>query len=192
MASNSLPVYTLCMLLVCISSLQTVVMANGSPKCDCRLCFTVYRHEIRGGPNNTILLTVGTSPAAWGSYVVYDNMMKEGQSADSTLLGKITGSAVVTSKGGILAGGIQTVFQHNFGPGSVYNGSSLNIIGTAATQTPPWELIVPGGTGCFRGYSGFVLAQPIPSATVGPLVVSKWDFCLFQQFHFKKDFHCPM
>ena len=77
------------------------------------------------------------------------------------------------------------MFDHVYGPASPYNGSTLTCLGLVNFQTPSSVLIVPGGTGHFRGYSGTVTVNPIPSATVGSegqpgeLVVSSWDFCLF-------------
>ena len=114
---------------------------------------------------------------------MYDNFLRQGTSANSTTLGEITGLAAYTRKSVI---GVFTMFDHIYGPASPYNGSTLTSLGLVNFEFNPWVLIVPGGTGHFKGYSGTVTGNPVPSATVGSqgqpgeLVVSKWDFCLFK------------
>ena len=143
-----------------------------------------YVQEIRGGPNSTSLAAAGTgqgndSAIGWGSFMVYDNPLTEGPDTDSKLLGVITGSAVITTKGGIASGGLQISAQHIFNEASEYNGSSITVTGTLQSPLgPPWECIVPGGTGYFRGYQGYGLLEPVAAYTKPPLYVEKWNFYL--------------
>ncbi|KAG0591419.1 hypothetical protein M758_1G171400 [Ceratodon purpureus] len=170
MASSALVLlYTLCVL--CYTySLQTLAMASSQ---SCRgLHLQYYTHEIRGGPNNTILLAAGTnqggsfSDGRWGSFFVFDNMIKAGLSADSKLLGKITGTTVLTVKAG---GPVQFLAQHIFGEGSKYNGSSFTTIPGG---------IIPGGTGYFEGYSGYGQGVEQTVVPAEPRHVYLWDVCL--------------
>jgi hypothetical protein len=77
------------------------------------LHLSYYTNEIRGGPNATVLLSAGTAPGgnfsqvAWGSIVVFDNIIKEYQNTDSQMLGRVTGWAVSTTMGGPRDGGVQ-------------------------------------------------------------------------------------
>lgn len=143
------------------------------------LHLTYYVLEIRGGPNSTLLAAAGTgqgnlSAIGWGSFLTLDNYLKEGPDTDSKLLGMITGTTVVTSKGGVATGGAQLNTQHIFS-GDFYNASSLTVTGTILTPSTPWECIVPGGTGAFRGYSGYGLLAPVEATTAPPVYVYQWD-----------------
>jgi hypothetical protein len=137
------------------------------------LRITHYTNEIRGGPNRTFLLAAGTPQsdlgvgAAFGSFIVYNNVMKEGVSPDSQTLGRIAGQAV------------QLVMQHIFEEASPYNGSTIDVVGIFFFA-PPWEMRVPGATGMLRGYSGYGKCEPISQTTGDPplLLIYRWDFYL--------------
>jgi hypothetical protein len=122
--------------------------------------------------DNTLLLAAGTNEGgtfadgAWGSFFVFQNLIKAGASPDSQLLGTITGTTVLTTKG---PGPVQFLAQHIFGEGSQYNGSSFTTI--------PGGLI-PGGTGDFQGYSGYGQAVEQTVVPPEPLHVYLWDVCL--------------
>lgn len=109
-----------------------------------------YTHEIRGGPNATILVSAGAdeggnfSSLGWGSFVVFDNIIKEAFSPDSTVLGTISGTTVVTGKSGGFP--LQFMAQILFTENSKYNGSSFTVIP---------GIIIAGGTGYFQGYTGY-------------------------------------
>uniref|UniRef100_A0A7I4B3A3 Dirigent protein n=1 Tax=Physcomitrium patens TaxID=3218 RepID=A0A7I4B3A3_PHYPA len=145
------------------------------------LHLTCYTHEIQDGLNASPKLNAGTgqggdlTAAGWGSFVVFDNIVKEGLNEDSKTLGKFSGWGVVTSIGGIPAGGAQMSGQFDFGEGSEYNGSSIAVTGTVSVPgvgpPPPWERIIVGGTGKFRGCKGYAIAQP--AAQARPL---SWHF----------------
>jgi len=150
------------------------------------LHFTYFAHETHAGPNVTLLSAAGPgagnlSTAGWGTFLVYDNPMKAGNTSDSLVLGSITGSTAVTSIGGNSTSGhgSQINVQHIFKEGSgKYNGSSLTVVGRILTPTPfeEYECIVLGGTGVLRGYSGYGILTPVPNAPVSPLSnVFKWD-----------------
>jgi len=174
MAARVLAFFTLCILLC---SLQGGVTAATSRKKSLHL--TYFVHETRGGADSTLLAAAGTgqgnmSAIGWGTFLAVDNAMKSGNTSDSLLLGSITGTAVVTTIDGIV-GGSQINTQHVFKQGSEYNGSSLTVIGTINSGTPPYECNIPGGTGLLRGYSGYGLLTPVTEATVPPLYVYQWD-----------------
>ncbi|XP_024375472.1 dirigent protein 11 [Physcomitrium patens] len=174
--------YTLTVVL-CICSLQLLVAGAGPET----LKLTFYAHETRGGPNATLLPAAGTgqgnfSALGWGSFMVFDNRLKEGAAADSKLLGRITGSGALTTIGGLPTGGVQVTSKFWFGEGSKYPGSSFTLVGTLSYGPAPWELIVIGGTGYFRGFSGYGLSAPENSTTVPPLFVYKWNFHLTKHF----------
>jgi hypothetical protein len=125
-----------------------------------KLKFVVYTHEIRGGPNVTLLAAAGTgqgnfSALGWGSFLTVDNLLVDGPAADSPLVGSFTGVAAITTKGGIADGGLFAVDQFRFGPASKYNGSTISVIGT-----------------------GYVISTPYLPTTAAPVFVFKWDFSL--------------
>ncbi|KAG0563829.1 hypothetical protein KC19_8G062400 [Ceratodon purpureus] len=178
MASSSVVMAYTLYALFCICTLQKMALAQDQPA---SLHLTYYVHEIRYGPNATLLAAAGTgqgnfSAAGWGTFSVFENALKEGPTADSKLVANITGTGVITTIGGLPSGGIQISAEHIFNEASGYNDSSLTITGTLSSpRGPPWECIVPGGTGYFRGYRGYVLAEPYAATTVPPLFVDKWD-----------------
>lgn len=179
MAHSSVSLASTLTLLLCICSLQTLAMARKE-----KLQFTYYGFETRAGPNVSLLAAAGTgqgnlTAAGWGSFLVFDNTLQEGPAQDSKLVGKHTGTAVATSIEPIFTtGGVYMVAQFIFGQGSKYNGSTITVIGTVANALFPWELIVPGGTGYFRGCKGYSISSPVDATTVPPVYVFKWDFFL--------------
>ncbi|KAG0613950.1 hypothetical protein M758_6G140100 [Ceratodon purpureus] len=185
MASHSeLLAYTLCLIL-CICSLQTSVTAIEVME-PAAVNLTYYLHEVRGGPgtNGTLWAAAGTGSASnnvstsgvgWGTFFVFDSPLREGQTENATLLGKSTGTATVTTKGGIPDGGVMIYCQHIFNNATIYNKSSIMVGGQVDfTNVPPWEAIVFGGTGYFRGWRGYGLAELMTSSDA-PLIVYKWS-----------------
>ncbi|KAG0588872.1 hypothetical protein KC19_2G275600 [Ceratodon purpureus] len=165
--SSVLVAYTLCALL-CICSLQTVVTDS--------LHLQYYTHEFRGGPNSTLLITAGPgnvgnfSTLGWGSFLVFDNIVREGISANSTLLGKTTGTTILTGKAGDSP--VQFIAQTLFNENYKYNGSSFIVLPGG---------VVLGSTGYFQGYKGYgqgveVAATPTPSGAF--YAVYLWDVYL--------------
>lgn len=152
------------------------------------LRITHYTNEIRGGPNGTFLLAAGTPQpdlgvgAAFGSFIVYDNVMKAGVSPDSRTLGRIAGQAVGVVKPTSTPDNntrVQLVMQHIFEEASPYNGSTIDVVGIFFFD-PPWEMRVPGATGKLRGYSGYGKCEPISQTTGAPplFLIYRWDFYL--------------
>jgi hypothetical protein len=170
--------YALCMVL-CICSVQTLVSAQKKE-------LEYYIHEIRGGADGTLLPAAGTgmgnfSALGWGSILTIDNIITKGPEFKTPYLGKFTGFSVMTTKGGLLDGGILVLDQFRFGPASEYNGSSLTITGNlaqAGLPNGPWEVIVLGGSGVFRGYKGYATSEPYAPTTVAPRFAYKWRFYL--------------
>lgn len=152
-----------------------------------KLTLTVYAHEIRGGPSATLLPAAGTgqgnfSALGWGSFLVFDNKLMEGASPSSTVLGRITGSGVLSTIGGLSGGGVQVVSKFWWSPTGPLKGSSITVVGTLSYGTAPWELTVVAGTGEFRGYIGYALSQPELSTTAPPLFVYKWTIHLYRKY----------
>jgi len=169
--------YALCIVL-CICSLQSAVQAKPD-----QLNLTIYLHETRGGANITILAAAGTgqgnfSALGWGSFLVSDNVLKDGPSPDSAVLGRSTGFAVISTKGGVADGGFQLNNKIWFSPESQYNGSSISILGTLGYPAEPWELSAIAGTGQFRGHYGSLTVST--ETSVPPLYVYKFDFQLYK------------
>jgi len=127
---------------------------------------------------------------AWGSFIAYDSEMRAGPERNSTLLGRVTGTVIgvvnPTTTGG-QGTRVQIVHHHVFGNASKYDGSYINIVGILFSATGPWELVVHGGTGVLRGYSGYGISTPIVYDTTGPppyYLVYKWDIYLTKAHDF--------
>lgn len=141
---------------------------------------TYYVQEYSYGPSATLLSAAGTgsgnlSQIGWGTFVVLDNFLKAGPNETDTLWGKVTGTGVVTTKGGPALGGLQINTQHIFNNVSGYADSSLTVLGTIA---PPFEINIPGGTGAFRGFSGYGILTALTELFVPPFSVYRWDIYL--------------
>lgn len=130
-------------------------------------------HEVRG-LNGTIVASAGTFPG-WGTLLMNDNAVRATESLTSTLLGKSTGMGGITQKAGIPAG-ILSITKISFTDNSKFNASSITLTGTFAT-TPPYEIIILGGTGKFRGVKGYGIANP--GAVVGVQATTKFELTLY-------------
>ena len=144
------------------------------------LHLTIYGFETRAGPNTTLLLTAGTgqgnlSAVGFGSFLVFDNILRVGPSNTSKELGRHQGTAVGLSLEPITIGGLYMTAQHIFQSGSgQYNGSSITVMGTVANAYSPYLLLIPGGLGYFFGCTGYAICATVPATP--PLFVFKWDF----------------
>lgn len=139
-------------------------------------------HEVRTGANATILSAAGTgagnlSRTGWGTVMMSDNVVRESESTSSTLIATSTGFGAVTSSLGI-RGGIMSITKVTFNDASKWNASSLTFSGTFATPNPPYEAIVMGGTGLFRGCRGYAIASP--GLTSPPVYTTKWEVFLWK------------
>ncbi|KAG0577744.1 hypothetical protein KC19_5G177900 [Ceratodon purpureus] len=146
----------------------TSIAATQAKREQIALDFTV--HEIQSGPNATLLMASGTG--GMGTVTVFDNTVHEGENPDTKLLGRATGSGMVTTLDG-MNGGLQIQSQISFGEGSMYNGSSILFTGTVFTPMVPWEVVVVGGTGYFRGIRGYAYVEPGTSSP--PVDTFKWS-----------------
>lgn len=146
------------------------------------LHLTYYGFETRAGPNTTLLLAAGTgqgNPSApgFGSFYVFDNVLRTGPSNSSKVVGHYRGTAVATSVEPIFTtGGLYVTADHIFGGGSKYNGSRITVIGTVGDAYPPYTLLVPGGLGYFFGCTGYATSTPQPDTH--PVFLFKWDYYL--------------
>jgi hypothetical protein len=161
MTSSSMLVPLLCTILACTCCL----LVASEPE---SLHLSYYIQEIRYGPNRTLLAAAGTGQGnvaeiGWGSFLVFEQALKAGPTADSKLLGTITGTATITTKGGFATGGLKLSAEHIFNEASEYNGSSLTLTAAPATSED---------TGAMR------LGKTIEETTVPPLYVWKWDIYL--------------
>jgi hypothetical protein len=124
-----------------------------------------YVHEIRGGPERTLLLAAGTgngdlTKLGFGSICVFDNEVREAGSRESKLLGRERGYGHVTDKEA--KEGLQLSSRITFNAHSEYGPGSLTFSGNVGGVVSPYELIVVGGTGRFRGAKGYVTVENSP------------------------------
>lgn len=126
-----------------------------------------YVQEIRSAdPSDTTAtvkvanLPVNTKPLQWGSSFVFDNEVREGIGADTTLLGRERGWGVVSDMESKEA--LQLLSKISFTDGK-YKDSSLTFNGNVGGVVKPYELIILGGTGHFRGAHGYALVEKVPN-----------------------------
>ena len=159
--------------------LAMFILPTAAPK---DLNFTAYGFETRAGPNTTLLLAAGTgqgnlSETGFGSFFVFDNILREGPSVTSKELGRYKGTALGVSLEPYTIGGLYMIAHHDFQSGSgKYNGSSFTVMGTVGDiyAPPPRYMLIPGGLGYFFGCSGYAIWAPVPATP--PLFVFQWDF----------------
>jgi hypothetical protein len=118
-------------------------------------------------------LPPNTAPLQWGSSFVFDNEVREGLGADSSLLGRERGWGVVTDQHS--EEGLQLTSKISFIKGK-YEGSTITLSGNVGGKKTPYELIINGGTGHFRGAHGYVLADNAPND--GPRFIFHWKVFL--------------
>ena len=126
-----------------------------------------YVHEIRSADPDDKSATLklanlppNTAPLQWGSSFVFDNEVREGLGADSALLGRERGWGVVTDQHS--EEGLQLTSKISIIKGK-YEGSTVTFSGNVGGKKTPYELIINGGTGHFRGANGYVLADKAPN-----------------------------
>ncbi|KAJ4791086.1 Dirigent protein [Rhynchospora pubera] len=123
-----------------------------------------FFHEILSGDDATLLQVVNPSNSSsltFGTILVVDDMLKDGQNENSTLIGRAQGLNAVVGKADSAIG---SMLNFVFTDGK-YNGSTLAIYGRFNLGTVI-ERPVIGGTGLFRMATGYSLATPvITSAT---------------------------
>ncbi|KAF3323790.1 dirigent protein 11-like protein [Carex littledalei] len=117
-----------------------------------------YFHEILSGPDATVMTVVkapNTDSFTFGAIAVIDDMLREGQDENSTLIGRAQG--LVGAVG--MDGSLETMLNFVFTEGK-YNSSTLAIYGRLV-QGEPVERPVIGGTGMFRMARGYSIAKPV-------------------------------
>lgn len=146
------------------SGLRDLVTHNDKQK-ETKMEF--YVHELRSAdPTDTTAtlkvanLPPNTKPLQWGSSFVFDNEVREGSGADSKLLGRERGWGVVSDQKSEEA--LQLLSKITFTDGD-YTGSTLTFSGNVGGKVMPYELIILGGTGHFRGAHGYALADKVPN-----------------------------
>jgi hypothetical protein len=124
-----------------------------------------------------------TAGVGFGSILVYDNTITQGPSNTSKLLGRASGVAIGVIKPSASTNGltrVQVHMEHIFEEESIYHGSTIAVVGIFFSNDSPWEATVAGGTGRFKEYRGYGVAEQV-SETPGPppvYLVYKWDFYL--------------
>ncbi|KAJ3697442.1 hypothetical protein LUZ61_001147 [Rhynchospora tenuis] len=119
-----------------------------------------YFHETILGPNATVLTSVrapnSTSDAlAFGAIAVVDDILREGEDENSTLIGRCQG--LVAEVG--MDGSRETIQNFVFTEGK-YNGSTLAVYGRHVSATTMERPII-GGTGMFRMSKGYTTGVPL-------------------------------
>ncbi|XP_072971828.1 pterocarpan synthase 1-like [Typha angustifolia] len=125
------------------------------------LHFHFYMHDDYTSPIPTAMRvvtspsTIDSSPRHFGDIVVLNNVITEGPTPDSKLVGRAQGFAVRVSEKGTVSD-LSLHFAFEEGP---YKGSSLIVHGRIAMTLPVRESVVVGGTGHFRFARGYLLSK---------------------------------
>ncbi|KAJ3681619.1 hypothetical protein LUZ60_014192 [Juncus effusus] len=120
----------------------------------------LYMHDKLSSPNATVTKVVnGSKPIPtlpslnFGDIIVYDDLLTEGPSPDSTPIGRGQAFYPVAdqNKPALL------IVMNIILTSGEYNGSSIAVMGTDYIFAPVRELSVIGGTGQFRMARGYVI-----------------------------------
>ncbi|XP_062188123.1 dirigent protein 1-like [Phragmites australis] len=121
----------------------------------------LYMHDGYTGPSPTAVLIVnGTVPVMtgvrFGDTVVMDDVLTEGPSRASRVVGRAQGMYVTAS---LLRGAPAMLLSANLvlTDYGAYSGSTVAVMGRNDIMQPVRELAVVGGTGRFRMATGYVL-----------------------------------
>ncbi|KAG8090051.1 hypothetical protein GUJ93_ZPchr0011g27223 [Zizania palustris] len=113
-----------------------------------------YMHDVLG---DTAVQVVRGPRGMFGSTVVIDDVLTEGQASSSAVVGRAQGQYIVASVGSMDLMITMNVVLRS-GP---YAGSSVTVVGRDDTGAAVRELSVVGGTGQFRMARGYVLWKTI-------------------------------
>jgi hypothetical protein len=138
----------------------------------------LYVHEIRAPPDSTVLAAAGTgqndfTQIGFGSFLVFDNEIRDGPDRTSPLLGRQRGYGPISDLQG--KQGIQLTSTMVFGRGSSYNGT-VTFQGNVGGPEPTTEVAVLGGTGDFRGAKGYAIVETVNTSPLG--AVFRWNLYL--------------
>lgn len=138
---------------------------------------TLYVHEARG-PGATLLAAAGTGQTdltkiGFGSFLVFDNEIREGPDKRTLLIGRERGSGPISDLQG--KQGIQLISTMVFNRESRYNGT-LTFQGFVGGPEPSTELVLMGGTGDFRGAKGYAIVDTLKASPLE--VVFRWNIYL--------------
>ncbi|OMP07295.1 Plant disease resistance response protein [Corchorus olitorius] len=131
--------------------------ANGEVK---ETKISAYFHDyfsVQYTPNATDIVVVGIPGMIWnytkfGTLGVFDNLVTVGRKPTSATVGRLQGIYVPTSFDGVYA----SLFYSLVFTNKAYNGSTIQMLGTADQFASVMEFSVTSGTGKFRyaiGYS---------------------------------------
>lgn len=139
---------------------------------------TLYIHELRAPPDSTVLAAAGTgqndfTKIGFGSFLVFDNEIRDGPDRNSTLLGRERGYGPISDLQG--KHGIQLTSTLVFGRGSTYHGT-LTLQGNVGGAEPTTELAVLAGTEDFRGARGYAIVETVKTSPLA--VVFRWNLYL--------------
>ncbi|XP_078172704.1 dirigent protein 11-like [Carex rostrata] len=126
-----------------------------------------YFHEILSGSNATAMTVVkapNSDSFTRGAIGVVDNMLREDQDENSTLIGRAQGLVSAVGFDGSLLSMLNFVFTEG-----KYNNSTLAIYGRVVRAEPAERPII-GGTGMFRMARGYSLEKPVVSSATKNIV----------------------
>ncbi|BBN10063.1 protein MpDIR27 [Marchantia polymorpha subsp. ruderalis] len=138
-------------LLVCsIFCMPALVLGKKEEK-----MLTLYVHESRVPPNPTLITVVtatgNLSQIGFGSIQVFSNVLKDGPSNDSTVIGVEPGFVTI---------GKQNIFvSYTFTISGPEGNGTLAVQGQFALNVWPREMAVVGGTGIFRYANGYDISE---------------------------------
>ncbi|XP_015881943.1 dirigent protein 22-like [Ziziphus jujuba] len=119
-----------------------------------------YFHDILSGKNPTAVNII-TPPdgliSSFGSTLMIDDALTEGQDSSSKVIGRAQGFYSVASQSDLA---FLMVMTFSFVEGE-YRGSSLSILGRNPVLNDVREMPVVGGTGKFRFARGYALAHTV-------------------------------
>ncbi|CAL4932943.1 unnamed protein product [Urochloa decumbens] len=116
-----------------------------------------YMHDVTGGSSPTAVRVLNGPRGYFGNTFVIDDVLTEGTSSSSTLVGRAQGYYMCASVANLELLVTMNVVLTS-GP---YAGSSITVVGRDDTNAPVRELSVVGGTGQFRMARGYVLWKTV-------------------------------
>ena len=140
---------------------------------------TVYLHEFRSGDAQSIFPVAGLPNVTWGfdqfgTVFVDDNILTQGVSIESTLVGRSQAIPVVASLDGNNTALAATILFTN----GKYKGSTVEFKGIALRSVDANEFAIIGGTKQFRYATGYIIFELV--SAVGGYIISRVDLYIRQ------------